>query len=122
MKALSLVIRRNPDIRCLKATGCTNLNQCVGENLVLTSYRDIRDHFFEVIRPCVLEEMAFGWGFSSLSVEELLHLNCLRGITIGLGASPGQHMLNALPKICPMLQSVTLIFQVKLNSVSFILT
>lgn len=122
MEALSLVIRRNPDIRCLKATGCTNLNQCVGENLALTSYNDTRNHFFEVTRHCILEEMAFGWGFSSLSVEELLHLNCLRGITIGLGASPGHHMLNALPKICPMLQSVILIFQVKLNTVSFNLT
>ncbi|XP_042436539.1 BTB/POZ domain-containing protein FBL11-like isoform X1 [Zingiber officinale] len=117
LEALSLVIRRNPDIRCLKATGCTNLNQCVGENLVLTSYNDIRDHFFEVTRHCILEEIAFGWGFSSLSVEEPLHLNCLRGITIGLGASPGHHMLNALPKICPMLQSVILIFQVISDSI-----
>lgn len=111
MQALVSIVRRNAGIRCLKATGCTNLKH-VREDLALTCKNEFKDHF-EISRHCMLEEMTFGWGFSLLLVDELVRLNSLRSITIGLGASPSHHVLCSLPKICHLLESVILIFQVK---------
>lgn len=112
MQALTSVVRRNPGIRCLKATGCTKLNRHDTYDLASAVTANYKGYLFELSQHCVLEEVAFGWGFSILSVEELVPLSRLRCITIGLGASPGHHVLCMLPKMCPLLESVILIFQV----------
>lgn len=112
MQALTSVVRRNPGIRCLKATGCTKLNRHDTYDLASAVTANYKAYLFELSQHCVLEEVAFGWGFSILSVEELVPLSRLRCITIGLGASPGHHVLCMLPKMCPLLESVILIFQV----------
>ncbi|URE49019.1 BTB POZ domain-containing protein [Musa troglodytarum] len=117
MQALTSIVRRNPGIRCLKATGCTKLNQHDTSDLASAVIANYKGYLFELTQHCILEEVAFGWGFSILSVEELVPLSRLRCITIGLGASPGHHVLCMLPKMCPLLESVILIFQVISDSI-----
>ncbi|CAL9770597.1 unnamed protein product [Musa acuminata subsp. burmannicoides] len=117
MQALTSVVRRNTGIRCLKATGCTKLNRPDTYDLASAVTANHKGYLFELSQHCILEEVAFGWGFSILSVEELVPLSRLRCITIGLGASPGHHVLCLLPKMCPLLESVILIFQVISDSI-----
>ncbi|URE49021.1 BTB POZ domain-containing protein [Musa troglodytarum] len=54
MQALTSIVRRNP---------------------VIANYKG---YLFELTQHCILEEVAFGWGFSILSVEELVPLSRLR--------------------------------------------
>ncbi|KAJ8479048.1 hypothetical protein OPV22_022775 [Ensete ventricosum] len=117
MQALTSVVRRNPGIRCLKATGCTKLNRHDKNDLASAVTANYKGYLFELSQHCILEEVAFGWGFSILSVEELVPLSRLRCITICLGASPGHHVLCMLPKMCPLLESVILFFQVISDSI-----
>lgn len=118
MKALTSVIRRNPGVRILKATGCRNLHQLNSGDCMLTGGASFEDLLRELSKGCIVEEMALGWGFSSLPMEELeLTMRKLRGITLGIGASPGHHVLCALPKMSPLLESVILVFQVISDSI-----
>ena len=113
MKALTSVVRQNPGVRILKATGCRNLHQPNCDDWMLTGGASFEDLLCELSKSCVMEEMAFGWGFSCLTMKELEPaVRKLRGVTLGMGASPGHYVLCELPKMCPLLESVILIFQV----------
>lgn len=66
---------------------------------------------------CKLEEISLGWGFSSLAVEALRPaVAALRALTVGLGGSLGEDALRLLPTICPLLERLTLYFQVVLTN------
>ncbi|KAJ4980106.1 hypothetical protein NE237_010886 [Protea cynaroides] len=116
------IIRRNPSLRLFKAKGCRNLCHCgsrqeegelTSEVLPYHGCSSGEDLYFELGRRCMLEEVAFGWGFSPFSLKYLgLAIKSLRAITAGLGASFGHHSLTLLPETCPMLESVVLYFQV----------
>lgn len=109
MVGLRPLIRRNHNLRCLKATGCTNLHQ------ELTTNSSFSPLLCELIDNCThLEEVAFGWGFSLFSVliEEMLVFSTVRELTLGLGASPGLQFLHCLPILCPLIESLVLRFQV----------
>ncbi|XP_008788422.2 BTB/POZ domain-containing protein FBL11 isoform X2 [Phoenix dactylifera] len=118
MQALTSVVRQNPGVRILKATGCRNLHQPNCDGLMLTGGASFEDLLHELSKSCIMEELAFGWGFSCLTMKELEPaMRKLRGITLGIGASPGHYVLCALPKMCPLLESVILIFQVISDSI-----
>ncbi|MCL7039154.1 hypothetical protein MKW94_017492, partial [Papaver nudicaule] len=105
--SLTLIVQRNPDLKVLKARGCWKLCQQEGGDQL----------YMELKRNCLLE-VAFGWGFSFNSVENLGDaIKSLKTITIGLGASLGEYGLKLLPKLCPLLESVVLNFQVISDSV-----
>ncbi|XP_073007356.1 BTB/POZ domain-containing protein FBL11 isoform X2 [Typha latifolia] len=111
--ALSSLLRRNPDLRCLKATGCKNLHQITSDEVTLTSGGRSKNFLHGLSKSCNLEDVAFGWGFSYVQMEELVPAFAkVKEITIGLGASLGHHVLHALPMICPLIESVVLTFQV----------
>ncbi|KAF3337341.1 BTB/POZ domain-containing protein FBL11 isoform X3 [Carex littledalei] len=114
MVGLRPLIRRNHNLRCLKATGCTNLHQ------ELTTNSAFSPLLCELIDNCThLEEVAFGWGFSLFSVliEEMLVFSTVRELTLGLGASPGLQFLHCLPILCPLIESLVLRFQVTSDDV-----
>ncbi|XP_078169716.1 ubiquitin-protein ligase isoform X3 [Carex rostrata] len=114
MVGLRPLIRRNHNLRCLKATGCTNLHQ------ELTTNSSFSPLLCELIDNCThLEEVAFGWGFSLFSVliEEMLVFSTVRELTLGLGASPGLQFLHCLPILCPLIESLVLRFQVTSDDV-----
>jgi hypothetical protein len=116
MVGLRHLIRRNHNLRCLKATGCTNLHQ------ELTSNSSFSPLLHELIDNCThLEEVAFGWGFSlfSVLVEEMLIFNIVRDLTLGLGASPGLQFLHRLPILCPSIESLVIRFQVHFLALAF---
>lgn len=109
MAGLRPLIRRNHNLRCLKATGCTNLHQELTSNSLFSPL------LRELIENCThLEEVAFGWGFSLISVliEEMLVFSTVRALTLGLGASPGLQFLQCLPILCPLIESLVVRFQV----------
>ncbi|KAI3966994.1 hypothetical protein MKW92_052018 [Papaver armeniacum] len=101
--SLAQIVRRNPDLKVLKARGCRNLcDQEGGDQLHI-----------ELKRNCSLEEVVLGWGFPFNSMETLgAAIKSLKAITIGLGASLGEYGLKLLPKLCPLLESIVLNFQV----------
>ncbi|RZC82264.1 hypothetical protein C5167_045049 [Papaver somniferum] len=101
--SLAQIVRRNPDLKILKARGCRNLcDQEGGDQLHI-----------ELKRNCSLEEVVFGWGFPFNSMETLgAAIKSLKAITVGLGASLGDYGLKLLPKLCPLLESIILNFQV----------
>ncbi|KAI3924896.1 hypothetical protein MKW98_031147 [Papaver atlanticum] len=101
--SLAQIVRRNPDLKVLKARGCRNLcNQEGGDQL-----------HTELKRNCSFEEVVFGWGFPFNSMETLgAAIKPLKAITVGLGASLGEYGLKLLPKLCPLLESIVLNFQV----------
>ncbi|XP_043697022.1 BTB/POZ domain-containing protein FBL11-like [Telopea speciosissima] len=116
------IIRRNPGLRFFKAKGCRNLchggsrheeGKFTSEVLSYNGCSSGEDMYFELGRKCMLEEAAFGWGFSPFSLKYLgPAIKSLRAIAVGLGASFGHHELTLLPDTCPMLESVILYFQV----------
>ncbi|KAI3838823.1 hypothetical protein MKX03_002599 [Papaver bracteatum] len=101
--SLAQIVRRNPDLKVLKARGCRNLcDQEGGDQLHI-----------ELKRNCSLEEVVFGWGFPFNSMETLgAAIKSLKAITVGLGASLGEYGLKLLPTLCPLLESIILNFQV----------
>ncbi|KAJ4748616.1 BTB/POZ domain-containing protein FBL11 [Rhynchospora pubera] len=114
MVGLRPLIRRNHNLRCLKATGCNNLHQD------LTANSSISPLLCELIDNCNnLEEVALGWGFSLFSVliEDLMFFRTLRKLTLGLGASPGLQFLHCLPSLCPLMESLVIRFQVTSDDV-----
>ncbi|KAF8397867.1 hypothetical protein HHK36_016792 [Tetracentron sinense] len=123
--ALVHIIRSNPDLKVFKARGCKNF--CHGEkNLEESEFLSLsysgcsngEDFYLELSRTCILEEIAFGWGFFPFSLKTLEPaIQSLRAITVGLGGSLGECALVLLPTICPLLESVILHFQVISDSI-----
>ena len=112
-QALTYIIKRNPHMRCLKATCYRNLHKFNCSSTSSTSSSTCEDLFCELGKRRDLEEVAFGWGFSSFQLEVLKPaISKLKAITVGLGASPDNHTLYVIPEVCPQLESIILIFQV----------
>ncbi|KAL3825794.1 hypothetical protein ACJIZ3_021823 [Penstemon smallii] len=119
--ALYHVICRNPDLKCLKTRGCTNLSQLEMESeerkLCNASFT-MEELYSQLGKSCKLEEIEFGWGFSFLSLEALKPaIRTLRTIHIGVGGSLGHNGLKLLPVLCPLLETLILYFQVISDSV-----
>ncbi|TKY62017.1 BTB/POZ domain-containing protein FBL11 [Spatholobus suberectus] len=113
--ALAYVIHGNPSLKCLKARGCRNLfpgNNCIEKRE--SSISSLHEKLLaELGKICRLEEIEFGWGFSSLSLSALEPaLMSLKTINIGLGGMLGEDALKRLPAICPLLETIILHFQV----------
>lgn len=67
-----------------------------------------------------LEEVEFGWGFSSFSLKAMEPaLMTLQRIIVGLGGMLGEDALRNLPAICPMLEIVIFLFQVFIFPLDF---
>ncbi|KAK7337205.1 hypothetical protein VNO77_17768 [Canavalia gladiata] len=113
--ALAYVIRGNPSLKCLKARGCRNLfpgDSCIGKTE--SSFYSLCEELHAMLgKMRRLEEIEFGWGFSSFSLSALEPaLMSLKTINVGLGGMLGEGALRQLPAICPLLETVILHFQV----------
>lgn len=112
MQALAFIMRRNSNVKCLKATGCQNLHQH-GSSWTHGAAKSHHVLSAELGRIPALEEVALGWGFSTTSLDKLeTAIGKLRAISLGLGASLDHDSLSVLPRICPLLERVILTFQV----------
>lgn len=113
--ALSYVINGNRSLKCLKARGCRNLFQ--GDRFIErreSSFSYLHEELHAKLgKKCRLEEIEFGWGFSSFSLNALEPaLMSLKTINIGLGGMLSEDALRQLPAICPLLETIILHFQV----------
>ncbi|CAI8614818.1 unnamed protein product [Vicia faba] len=113
--ALSYVIHGNPSLKSLKARGCKNLLK--GDIFIEkreSSFSSLHEELHtELGKKCRLEELEFGWGFSSFSFSALEPaLRSLKTINVGLGGMLGDDALRQLPAICPLLETIILHFQV----------
>ncbi|OIW05110.1 hypothetical protein TanjilG_02583 [Lupinus angustifolius] len=113
--ALAYIIHRNPSLKCLKARGCKNLFQednsiVKRESSFSTSHEELHA---ELEKECTLEEVEVGWGFSTFFLSALEPaLMSLKTISVGLGGTLGEYALRRLPAICPLLETISLHFQV----------
>lgn len=113
--ALAYVIQGNSSLKCLKARDCRNL-------FPVDNCTEIRESDFPSLHEKLhaelgkrkrLEEIEFGWGFSSFSFSSLEPaLMSLKAINIGLGGTLGEDALKRLPAVCPLLETIILHFQV----------
>ncbi|GAB2300695.1 hypothetical protein Dimus_034733 [Dionaea muscipula] len=114
--ALSYIVQKNPGLKSLKARGCKNLYQEVistNKNSVSPLSYQCKELYNELGKSCKLEELTVGWGFSYFSVNVLRPaIMSLKAITIGLGGSVGPDGLMLLATVCPLLESVSLQFQI----------
>ncbi|CAH2059086.1 unnamed protein product [Thlaspi arvense] len=104
--ALARVISKNPNLKSLKARGCTNLLQIQIDGRT--------DNLYPLFssKGSGFEELEIGWGFSYFSLESLRpSVSFLRAISVGLGASLGEDALKLLPLVCPLLESIVVCFQ-----------
>ncbi|CAL5194201.1 unnamed protein product [Lathyrus oleraceus] len=113
--ALSYVIHGNPSLKTLKARGCKNLLK--GDSSIEkreSRFSSLHEELHaELGKKCKLEELEFGWGFSSFSLSALEPaLTSLKTINVGLGGMLGEDALRQLPAICPQLETIILHFQV----------
>ncbi|XP_058739076.1 BTB/POZ domain-containing protein FBL11 [Vicia villosa] len=113
--ALSYVIHGNPNLKSLKARGCQNLLK--GDSSIEkreSGFSSLHEELHaELGKKCRLEELEFGWGFSSFSLSALEPaLTSLKTISVGLGGMLGEDALRQLPEICPLLETIILHFQV----------
>ncbi|KMT06840.1 hypothetical protein BVRB_7g159950 isoform A [Beta vulgaris subsp. vulgaris] len=112
--ALSHMLIKNPDLRYLEAKGCKQLctNNIKHEEDSL--YMNPCDKLFHVSGlECKLEELAIGWGFSFFSLHSIGPvMTSLKTINVGLGGSLGPEGLTLLCTLCPLLESITILFQV----------
>ncbi|CAA6660715.1 unnamed protein product [Spirodela intermedia] len=109
-RALCHVIKRNPDLRMLRVSGCWNFYNTEGVASTSTSEGSSEDLFRELNEKCLLEEVAFGWGFTSSSLFKGKNAFArVRTMSIGLGASLD---ISLLPEICPLIDTLVLKFQV----------
>ncbi|KAF3779054.1 BTB/POZ domain-containing protein [Nymphaea thermarum] len=119
---LAYIIRRNPKLIVLKAKGCRQLSSSDGrlrsvgcmpkyDFVGSTTDGDNPDHALS--RVFTWEELRLGWGFypSSLKILEP-SIQMLKAINVGVGAQLGELAVASLPKLCPLLESVSLCFQV----------
>ncbi|KAH7671421.1 RNI-like protein [Dioscorea alata] len=112
MQALAFIMRRNSNVKCLKATGCKNLHQH-GSSRTHGVEESHHELLAELGRIPALEEVALGWGFSTMSLDKLeTAIGKLRAISLGLGVSLDHNSLSVLPRISPLLERVILTFQV----------
>ncbi|OWM79105.1 hypothetical protein CDL15_Pgr003276 [Punica granatum] len=112
---LVCVIRKNPGLKILKARGCKNIVQADGncERKLVPPSLHCGEMYFGLGNSCKLKELSLGWGFSSSALVALKPaITALSSLTVGLGGSLGEDALRLLPTICPMLESLTLYFQV----------
>ncbi|KAK6944004.1 hypothetical protein RJ641_025106 [Dillenia turbinata] len=101
--ALAYLVRKNPSLKNFKARDCKNLCQQERNGEL---YSALRETFS-------IEKISLGWGFTPFSLEALKPaITSMRTISVGLGGSLGQDALTKLPVISPMLQKVSLYFQV----------
>ncbi|XP_018839772.1 BTB/POZ domain-containing protein FBL11 isoform X2 [Juglans regia] len=118
--ALAQIVHGNPGLKHLRARGCRNMLQQetnTSEGEFSSSYT-CKELYLELGKKCKLEEVALGWGFSCFSVEALQPaIKSLRSITVGLGGSLGEDVLQQLSATCPMLESLILHFQVVSDTV-----
>ncbi|KAJ0973435.1 hypothetical protein J5N97_021394 [Dioscorea zingiberensis] len=113
MQALAFIMRSNPNVKYLKATGCKNLHQHGSNSRIPGVEASHYDLLAELARIPTMEEAALGWGFSTMALEKLeTTFGKLKAITLGLGASLDHDALCVLPEICPLLERVILTFQV----------
>ncbi|KAL2933654.1 BTB/POZ domain-containing protein FBL11 [Bienertia sinuspersici] len=112
--ALSYLLTKNLGLRYLEARGCKELctDQIEQETDLLSS--DPCDKLFSLLgQECKLEELIIGWGFSYFSLYSMgSALRSLRAINVGLGGSLGPEGLTLLCTLSPLLESVTILFQV----------
>lgn len=113
MVSLAPVIRRNSNLRCLKAAGCRNLLFEHGEVEAMSGGNIYGDFLQEITSTCCLEDVEMGWAFCPIRVTTLIpSFSKVRKMTIGLGTTLPENILCALPDICPFLESLVLRFQV----------
>ncbi|WOG91095.1 hypothetical protein DCAR_0310343 [Daucus carota subsp. sativus] len=115
--ALAYIVGKNPGLTCLRVRDCKNLfePEYRGDGSV---FRFQKDFYMKLGRSCQFEDITFGWGFSYVSLDALkFALKKLRRITVGLGGSLGEDGLKLLAATCPLLDSVTLYFQVLWDSI-----
>ncbi|KAK9126460.1 hypothetical protein Scep_015306 [Stephania cephalantha] len=107
--AVTYVIKRNADLRCFKSIGCRNLCRTDLSNGCMRA----EQMYVEMGEICNLEDVAFGWGFSSLSLIGLgSAMRSLRAMRVGLGASLNECVLMELSSTCPLLEQLVLKFQI----------
>ncbi|KAK9127687.1 hypothetical protein Syun_016484 [Stephania yunnanensis] len=107
--AVTYVIKRNADLRCFKSIGCRNLCRTDLSNGCMRA----EQMYVEMGEICNLEDVAFGWGFSSLSLIGLgSAMRSLRAMRVGLGASLNEFVLMELSNTCPLLEQLVLKFQI----------
>uniref|UniRef100_A0A0D9YKJ9 Uncharacterized protein n=1 Tax=Oryza glumipatula TaxID=40148 RepID=A0A0D9YKJ9_9ORYZ len=112
MVSLAPVIRRNSNLRCLKAAGCRNLLFEHGEVEAMSGDNIYGDFLQEITSTCCLEDVEMGWAFCPIRVTTLIpSFSKVRKMTIGLGTTLPENILCALPDICPFLESLVLRFQ-----------
>uniref|UniRef100_A0A0D3EZ53 BACK domain-containing protein n=1 Tax=Oryza barthii TaxID=65489 RepID=A0A0D3EZ53_9ORYZ len=112
MVSLAPVIRRNSNLRCLKAAGCRNLLFEHGEVEAMSGGNIYGDFLQEITSTCCLEDVEMGWAFCPIRVTTLIpSFSKVRKMTIGLGTTLPENILCALPDICPFLESLVLRFQ-----------
>ncbi|KAG8053824.1 hypothetical protein GUJ93_ZPchr0001g31271 [Zizania palustris] len=111
--SLAPVIRRNSNLKCLKAAGCRNLLFEHGEvDLMTLTGNTYGDFLQEITNTCCLEDVEMGWAFCPIEVTTLIpSFSKVRKMTIGLGTTLAENILYALPNICPFLESLILRFQ-----------
>lgn len=120
--ALAYIVGKNPGLTCLRVRDCKNLfePEYRGDGSV---FRFQKDFYMKLGRSCQFEDITFGWGFSYVSLDALkFALKKLRRITVGLGGSLGEDGLKLLAATCPLLDSVTLYFQVWFTIQIFLLS
>lgn len=109
---MTYIVHKNPGLTCLRARDCKNLSkpEYRADGGVLYSQRDL---YVKMGTLCQFEDIAVGWGFSYVSLDALkFAVRKLRRITVGLGGLLGEDGLKLLASTCPLLESVTLYFQV----------
>ncbi|KAG0492064.1 hypothetical protein HPP92_005462 [Vanilla planifolia] len=113
MQALNHAIKKNPEMRFLRATGCHKLRELDYDGLTYSLGMGLEDLIDKLGKRCILEELALGWGLSLQPLEKLAPaLSRLKAISVGLGAEVDHCLLCLIPEICPLLESVVLRFQV----------
>uniref|UniRef100_A0A1D1XZ41 BTB/POZ domain-containing protein FBL11 n=1 Tax=Anthurium amnicola TaxID=1678845 RepID=A0A1D1XZ41_9ARAE len=106
--AVCHVVRKNPGIRMLKVISCRNLYDI--EGIRFNGDASCKDLYGELNQKCLLEEVAFGWGFTSSSIMKIKHaIRGVRAMSVGLGASLD---VSILSEICPFIETLVLKFQV----------
>lgn len=112
MVSLAPLIRRNCNLSCLKTAGCRNLLFEQGEVQSMSGNKYGR-FLQEITSTLYLEDVEMGWAFCPIRIDELIpSFSKVRRMTVGLGTTLPENILQALPEICPFLESLVLRFQV----------
>ncbi|KAJ8754075.1 hypothetical protein K2173_001973 [Erythroxylum novogranatense] len=110
--ALAHIIHGSPALKTLNVRGCKNLGKCESSSNSM-DFSSLQSLCMWLADNCKLEDIALGWGFSSFSLGALRPaIMSVRAITVGLGASLNEEVLELLPTTCSLLESITLCFQV----------